>query len=131
MLIYPRSYDSLNFYADATMWKPYHHDSHAYGANGKKEVRERRSIKILGINCLGHGMGVFLLFKHSFSPSSLSLTRQDFTMGASFGATRELAFKHVASGQIFSFPQGNGDVFAFTSEVVRAMPGGDLAGWLI
>lgn len=41
-------------------------------------------------------------------------------MGASFGFTRQLAFKHVASGQIFEFPQGNGDVFAFTSEVVRA-----------
>lgn len=40
-------------------------------------------------------------------------------MGASFGAMRELAFKHVGSGTVFSFPQGNGDVFAFTSEVVR------------
>jgi hypothetical protein len=40
-------------------------------------------------------------------------------MGASFGSTRELAFKHVASGQTFTFPQGNGDIFAFTSEVVR------------
>ena len=46
-------------------------------------------------------------------------TTQDFTMGASFGFTRQLAFKHVASGQVFEFPQGNGDVFAFTSEVVR------------
>jgi hypothetical protein len=44
-------------------------------------------------------------------------------MGASFGSTRELAFKHVASGQIFTFPQGNGDIFAFTSEVVRACIG--------
>ncbi len=41
-------------------------------------------------------------------------------MGASLGSTRELAFKHMASGQIFTFPQGNGDIFAFSSEVVRA-----------
>ena len=50
----------LNFYPDQTSWKPFHHDSHAYG--GKK-------------------------------------LREDFTVGASFGATRELEFKHMASGQ--------------------------------
>ena len=27
----------LNFYRDGKDWKPFHHDSHAYGANGKKE----------------------------------------------------------------------------------------------
>lgn len=27
----------LNFYPDATSWKPFHHDSHAYGAKGIKE----------------------------------------------------------------------------------------------
>lgn len=27
----------LNFYADGSAWKPFHHDSHAYGADGKKE----------------------------------------------------------------------------------------------
>jgi hypothetical protein len=67
----------LNFYRDGKDWKPFHHDSHAYGAHGKKE---------------------------------------DFTMGASFGFERELAFRHEGSGQEFSFPQGNGDIFAFTSE---------------
>lgn len=65
----------LNFYRNGSDWKPFHHDSHAYGAKGKKE---------------------------------------DFTIGASFGATRELAFLHP-SGTVFSFPQWNGDVFAFTS----------------
>jgi len=43
--------------------------------------------------------------------------REDFTMGASFGGERELAFLHEPSGQQFSFPQNNGDVFAFTTEV--------------
>ena len=38
-------------------------------------------------------------------------------MGASFGAPRELAFLHEPSGSQFSFPQRNGDVFAFTTEV--------------
>ena len=68
----------LNFYRDGTDWKPFHHDSHAYGG------REQR---------------------------------EDFTMGSSFGAERELAFLHEQSGSQFSFPQNNGDVFAFTTEV--------------
>ena len=68
----------LNFYRDGSDWKPFHHDSHAYGG------REQR---------------------------------EDFTMGASFGGERELAFLHEPSGQQFSFPQNNGDVFAFTTEV--------------
>ena len=38
-------------------------------------------------------------------------------MGASFGAERELAFEHVESGARFSFPQHNGDVFAFDAAV--------------
>ena len=38
-------------------------------------------------------------------------------MGASFGGERELAFLHEPSGSQFSFPQRNGDVFAFTTEV--------------
>lgn len=70
----------LNFYADGTAWKPFHHDSHAYGSSGEKE---------------------------------------DFTMGASFGASRKLAFLHVDSKKQFDFPQNNGDVFAFTSEANR------------
>ena len=68
----------LNFYRDGTDWKPFHHDSHAYGGREKRE---------------------------------------DFTMGASFGGERELTFLHEPSGSQFSFPQRNGDVFAFTTEV--------------
>ena len=85
----------LNFYPDNSSWKPFHHDSHAYGG--------RR-------------------------------LREDLTVGASFGATRSLAFQHVDSGHQFSFPQHNGarqplppplppptpsqgDVFAFTTRV--------------
>jgi hypothetical protein len=43
--------------------------------------------------------------------------REDFTIGVSFGARRDLAFLHEPSGRTFAFPQHNGDVFAFTTEV--------------
>ena len=75
----------LNFYRDGSDWKPFHHDSHAYGAGGVKE---------------------------------------DFTMGASFGAERALAFLHEPSGAAFEFPQANGDVFAFASDVNRSFKHG-------
>lgn len=66
----------LNYYHDGNDWKPFHHDSHAYG---NKE--------------------------------------ENFTMGASFGCSRELVFLHEESGNKFSFPQNNGDVFAFNKIV--------------
>lgn len=75
----------LNFYRDGSDFKPFHHDSHAYGSNGKKE---------------------------------------DFTMGASFGSTRDLAFRHEVSGQVFTIAQANGDIFAFDSEVNRTFTHG-------
>lgn len=68
----------LNFYPNNASWKPFHHDSHAYG--GRK-------------------------------------LREDLTVGASFGATRSLVFKHVGSERQFGFPQQNGDIFAFTTKV--------------
>jgi hypothetical protein len=69
----------LNFYADNSAWKPFHHDSHAYAKSAG--------------------------------------AAEDFTVGVSLGAERELVFKHVESGQQFSFPQRNGDLFAFDSAV--------------
>merc|ERR1712151_58280 len=42
------------------------------------------------------------------------------TVGASFGAPRELRFRHLQTELEFSFPQGNGDVFAFTEPVNSA-----------
>ncbi|CAJ1361710.1 unnamed protein product [Effrenium voratum] len=39
------------------------------------------------------------------------------TVGASLGGTRELTLMHVKSGVTMSFPQRNGDVFAFTPEL--------------
>lgn len=79
----------LNFYRDNSDWKPWHHDSHAYG--GRQQ-------------------------------------REDFTIGASFGGARALAFLHEPSGIEFSFPQRNGDVFAFDTEARGAgIPGPSLS----
>jgi hypothetical protein len=43
--------------------------------------------------------------------------KEDFTMGASFGDSRELEFLHEDSGNKFRFPQHNGDIFAFNHEI--------------
>lgn len=43
--------------------------------------------------------------------------REDFTMGASFGCSRNLDFQHEESGSTFTFPQNNGDVFAFNADI--------------
>lgn len=42
---------------------------------------------------------------------------EDFTMGASFGASRILEFKHDSSEKTFKFPQNNGDIFAFSKDI--------------
>jgi len=41
----------------------------------------------------------------------------DMTIGASFGDERLLVFEHRESKEQFSFPQRNGDIFAFTKTV--------------
>lgn len=81
----------LNFYADGTSWKPFHHDSHAGRA---------------------------------FFQSGGIGPAEDFTVGASFGSTRELAFLHVESGAQFAFPQANGDIFAFDGVVNKTFQHG-------
>ena len=42
--------------------------------------------------------------------------KEDFTMGASFGAERVLSFRHEETGTEFAFPQRQGDVFAFSDD---------------
>jgi hypothetical protein len=51
---------------------------------------------------------------HAYGGKAL---RENFTAGASFGDSRELVFIHEATGKKFSFPQNNGDIFAFTSDI--------------
>jgi len=43
--------------------------------------------------------------------------RENYTVGVSLGDERSLEFKHIKTGNIFSFPQRNGDLFAFDKEV--------------
>lgn len=43
--------------------------------------------------------------------------KNEYTLGASFGCPRKLDFKHIDSDKIFSFPQNNGDIFGFTTEI--------------
>jgi len=50
--------------------------------------------------------------------------QEDFTMGVTLGADRSLLFTHEASGREFSFPQRNGDCFAFTGAVNQAFTHG-------
>lgn len=40
----------------------------------------------------------------------------DVTAGASFGACRELTFRHSTTSREFGFPQANGDIFAFDTQ---------------
>merc|ERR1712091_679050 len=54
------------------------------------------------------------------SSSEQVTSAHNVTVGASFGAGRELRFKHLETGLEFGFPQGNGDVFAFTEPVNSA-----------
>lgn len=42
---------------------------------------------------------------------------ENFTVGASFGSTRLLEFKHEKTNNTFNFPQNNGDVFAFSKDI--------------
>jgi len=51
----------------------------------------------------------------AFNPSMAK--KQNCTVGVSFGASRELAFKHVASGSLLYFPQTNGMLFFFGRDV--------------
>ena len=51
------------------------------------------------------------------SDSNSDKLKEDFTMGASFGSTRSLSFKHVETKTMFEIPQKNGDIFAFDSNI--------------
>lgn len=50
--------------------------------------------------------------------------KEDFTAGVTLGSNRSLLFVHVESHQEFSFPQNNGDCFAFSTEVNRTFTHG-------
>ncbi|CBZ52299.1 conserved hypothetical protein [Neospora caninum Liverpool] len=65
------------------------------------------------------------LHKDSHAYSPVTHMQEDFTVGASFGASRELEFVHDTNDTFrFAFPQHNGDVFAFNCEVNKAFKHG-------
>lgn len=43
--------------------------------------------------------------------------KENYTMGLSLGSERQIDFKHIQSKNKFSFPQKNGDLFAFDKEI--------------
>lgn len=55
--------------------------------------------------------------RHAYINDENKKIKENFTMGASFGASRCLDFIHEESGEKFTFPQNNGDIFAFDSDV--------------
>mmetsp|Transcript_36043 Transcript_36043/g.81426 ORF Transcript_36043/g.81426 Transcript_36043/m.81426 type:complete len:371 (+) Transcript_36043:65-1177(+) len=85
-------YSIVNLYADGNDWTDYHRD--AYRADGNR-------VK-------SHGEEEDTPLPHNV------------TVGVSFGEPRELRFRHLQTGMEFSFPQANGDVFAFTEPVNSA-----------
>lgn len=84
-------YSIVNLYANGDDWTDYHRDKY----------------KVEGGNRLSNG-------------SVEEPEPHNATVGVSFGAERELRFKHLQTGLEFSFPQFNGDVFAFLDPVNSA-----------
>jgi len=87
-------YSIVNLYADGNDWTEYHRD--CYRPDGNR------------VN------------SSSNSTDNEAPLPHNVTVGVSFGASRELRFKHLQTGLEFAFPQGNGDVFAFTEPVNSA-----------
>lgn len=53
----------------------------------------------------------------SYNKEEEGILKENFTMGASFGASRALAFKHIETETTFEIPQKNGDIFAFDANI--------------
>merc|ERR1712008_635540 len=90
------AYSIVNLYANGHDWTEYHRDK--YRVDGNR------------LNATGTAAdaGAAVAEPHNV------------TVGASFGAERELRFKHLQTSVEFGFPQLNGDVFAFTEPVNSA-----------
>lgn len=55
---------------------------------------------------------------HAYYTDENGITlKENFTMGASFGFSRELDFLHEESGIKFSFPQKSNDIFCFNDKI--------------
>jgi len=99
------AYSIVHLYATGQDWTEYHRDKFSNDGNRM------------------HAASVCLLRNAGESTPALSVRKpeaHDVTVGVSFGAERELRFKHLETGLEFGFPQRNGDVFAFTTPVNTA-----------
>lgn len=80
-----------------------------------------RMEKLLGITTLASRINLYRSNKDykplHFDRGQDANGTPQVTVGASFGATRELTLMHVSSGITATFPQRNGDIFAFTPEL--------------
>ena len=54
--------------------------------------------------------------RHAYYDGNLE-QKENYTLGVSFGYSRDLVFLHEKSGKKFRFPQDNGDIFGFDSDV--------------
>ena len=55
--------------------------------------------------------------RHAYHKDDGTTVVENYTLGVSFGYSRDLIFLHESSGKKFRFPQNNGDIFGFDSEV--------------
>jgi len=113
-------YSIVNLYADGNDWTDYHRDN--YKADGNR----MRAVELIGSSDSGPGSPVMPIGPAKPTDSlakgheAEAAEAHNVTVGASFGAPRDLRFKHLETSLEFGFPQGNGDVFAFTEPVNSA-----------
>jgi len=87
-------YSIVNLYRDENDWTEMHRDN--FSGEGNRFVGS------------------------PFTPPGAGPQAHNVTIGASFGDERELVFCHLNSQTEFSFPQREGDIFAFTAPVNTA-----------
>lgn len=85
-----------------------------------KQMADHFKVKVLQtrLNYYADGTSFKPLHKdrHAYG-EGVNRIEENFTMGASFGASRNLDFVHDESKTKFAFPQNNGDVFAFDADI--------------
>lgn len=123
------AFAGFNWYRDSSDWKPFHHDSAAFNPSMAKKQNCHLPVKIISIidkqtfvqTCadmfMWHLLWEGACFQECLCIFKLARIISQGTVGVSFGASRELAFKHVASGSLLYFPQTNGMLFFFGRDV--------------
>jgi len=89
-------YSILNLYRDANDLTEFHQDN--FMADGNRQYEDGED-------------------QHDEAVQQQKRLAHNCTIGVSLGGTRTLLFRHLQSGREFRFPQGDGDLFAFTTPV--------------